>query len=598
MEGALGEDAEADIDQFAGSPADLQRLELALPVPSPGARAEAVPGSVSKPPIQDLVDKLIRHPAKVYETRPLAQITTLVIHHSAVPANVGPQQIANYHVNKLDWPGIGYHYIIAADGTIYQCHRLEAVSYHAVAANPVSVGVCFLGNLTSQVPPTAQLRSAAHLIAWLAQELQISLDEVKGHRELMQTVCPGNQWLTGSNWKHTLLQEVVRIQEEAAPPATGLKTLFHYLLFWAHNGTWAEQDWLNAIEYIAAFRPTAGFAVSDAAQAKFVTIVGGPAGVSPQVAAWLKAQGCAVERIAGRNEAQTRDMLNALVRQGKRFRNLNAAADSSAADEPAAELENIEEADSENMVDSTQAGYQVTLPVFEGPLDLLLHLIERQELDITQVSLAQVTNQYVEYIAQLGERNPDNLADFLVIAAKLLLIKSRVLLPQPPAPLQPDEEEAGEDLVRQLLEYKKFKEAGRKFGDLEALGLHSYIRLATPPRLEPAADLEGVTVDDLLAAVRRAMAIKPPAPLVDSTVSPVIITVAEQMILIEQEVAGGQPASFLRLLDRLSSRLEIIVTLLALLELIKQKRVLIRQEQPFADIEIVRREARPEDEPA
>ena len=108
-----------------------------------------------------------------------------------------------------------------------------------------------------------------------------------------------------------------------------------------------------------------------------------------------------------------------------------------------------------------EPGYQVALPVFEGPLDLLLHLIERQELDITAISLAQVTNQYLEYLAGASERDPDNLADFLVVAAKLLLIKSRVLLPQPPAPPAAEEEDLGDDLVRQLVEYKRFKEAAR-----------------------------------------------------------------------------------------------------------------------------------------
>jgi len=88
--------------------------------------------------------------------------------------------------------------------------------------------------------------------------------------------------------------------------------------------------------------------------------------------------------------------------------------------------------------------YQVNLPVFEGPLDLLLHLIERQELDITQVSLAQVTNQYLDHLARIEERDPDRLADFLVVAAKLLLIKSRALLPQPTGRLEPDEEDIGE----------------------------------------------------------------------------------------------------------------------------------------------------------
>ncbi|MEJ2735962.1 MAG: segregation/condensation protein A, partial [Anaerolineae bacterium] len=123
------------------------------------------------------------------------------------------------------------------------------------------------------------------------------------------------------------------------------------------------------------------------------------------------------------------------------------------------------------MIDIDLSTYQVALPVFEGPLELLLHLIEREELDITQVSLAQVTNQYLDYLAQLSERDPDNLADFLVVAAKLLLIKSRILLPQAPSPTVSDEEDLGEDLVRQHKEYRRFKEAARWLKELDEEGL-------------------------------------------------------------------------------------------------------------------------------
>ncbi len=231
--------------------------------------------------------------------------------------------------------------------------------------------------------------------------------------------------------------------------------------------------------------------------------------------------------------------------------------------------------------------YQVTLPVFEGPLDLLLHLIERQELDITEVSLAQVTNQYLEYLARFGERDPESLADFLVVAAKLLLIKSRILLPQPPTSAVPDEGDEGEDLVRQLIEYRKFKDAARRLKEIETLGLRSYIRLAPAPRLERTVDLGDVTLDDLLEAVHQVFAIKPPAPSVNGTVAPIPITVADQMDLIERETAHGRSASLLRLLERATSRLEIIVTLLALLEMVKQLRVTMYQEGAFADITIV-----------
>ncbi len=245
------------------------------------------------------------------------------------------------------------------------------------------------------------------------------------------------------------------------------------------------------------------------------------------------------------------------------------------------------------MIETETSGYQVSLPVFEGPLDLLLHLIERRELDITDVSLAQVTNQYLEHLAQVSERRPDNLADFLVVAAKLLLIKSRVLLPQPPAPPSP-EEEAGDDLVRQLIEYKRFKEAAGWLKELESQGLRSFVRLAAPPRLEPVVDLGEVSLADLLVAVREVLAVKPPAPSVDNAVAPIPITIADQMDLIERRTARGRRVSFRGLLEGVRSRVEVIVTLLALLEMVKQLRVRMEQDRLFGDILIA---ARDEPEP-
>jgi segregation and condensation protein A len=236
--------------------------------------------------------------------------------------------------------------------------------------------------------------------------------------------------------------------------------------------------------------------------------------------------------------------------------------------------------------------YQVTLPVFEGPLDLLLHLIERQELDITQVSLAQVTNQYLEFLAQISERDPDNLADFLIVAAKLLLIKSRVLLPQPPAPPVPEDEgDVGEDLVQQLIEYKKFREVARWLRALDAQGQCSYVRVGATPHLDPIVDVGDVSLDDLLDAVREALAVQLPEPTVNSVVAPIVITIADQMELIERETARGRTVSFRYLLEQATSRVEIIVTLLALLEMVKQLRVEIRQDRLFGDIRIAGRES-------
>ncbi len=243
------------------------------------------------------------------------------------------------------------------------------------------------------------------------------------------------------------------------------------------------------------------------------------------------------------------------------------------------------------MTELDPAPYQVVLPVFEGPLHLLLHLIEREELDITQVSLAQVTNQYLDYLAQLGQRDPDNLADFLVVAAKLLLIKSRVLLPQPPSPATPEEDDVGEDLVRQLIEYRRFREAARWLQELEEGGQQSYIRLAGMPSLERSVDLGDISLDDLLATVREVLALKPPTPSVNGAVAPITITVTDQMSLIERETAQGRAVSFRLLLEQATSRLEVIVTLLALLELVKQLRVRMRQDRLFGDIQILRKGA-------
>lgn len=232
--------------------------------------------------------------------------------------------------------------------------------------------------------------------------------------------------------------------------------------------------------------------------------------------------------------------------------------------------------------------YRVSLPVFEGPLDLLLHLIERQELDITQVSLALVTNQYLDYLAQLSERDLDNLADFVVVAARLLLIKSRVLLPQPPAPpsLAAEDGDVGADLVQQLVEYKKFKEVAGWLSDQEAKGFRSYVRLAPAPLMDRSLELGDVTLDNLLEALHEVLAAKPSTPSVNGEVSPLFITVAGQMDLIVQETTHKRRIGFLGLMERAANRLEVIVTLLALLELVKQLRVTMSQDHPFGDIMI------------
>jgi len=229
--------------------------------------------------------------------------------------------------------------------------------------------------------------------------------------------------------------------------------------------------------------------------------------------------------------------------------------------------------------------YRVQLEVFEGPLDLLLHLIEQQELEITKVSLAAVTDQYLRYLSQLEHLNAEVLADFLVVAAKLLLIKSRALLPSPP-PIEGEgpEEDVGDDLVRQLLEYQKLKAAAALLRDREETGLRSYVRVANAPTLDRRLDLSDVTLESLLAAARDALSVQPPAPPVDEVVSPVAFTIGQKIQLISSRLKSRGVLRFRRLLLRATSRAEIIVTLLALLELLKERRVRAEQAELFGEI--------------
>ena len=233
--------------------------------------------------------------------------------------------------------------------------------------------------------------------------------------------------------------------------------------------------------------------------------------------------------------------------------------------------------------------YQVHLEVFEGPLDLLLHLIEKQELDITSVSLASVTDQYLDYISHVQRISAENLASFLVVAAKLLLIKSRALLPTPREP-DAEEEDVGEELARQLRAYRRFKELAKQLKEREAEGYRTYLRLAPLPRLEKALDLSEVTLEQLLVAVREALSLQPEAGPVSEVVAPIVISITDKIHDIEGMLAGEGSFSFNRLLQQVHSRGEIIVIFLAMLELIKAGRARVKQTTLFGEIHISRPE--------
>lgn len=239
--------------------------------------------------------------------------------------------------------------------------------------------------------------------------------------------------------------------------------------------------------------------------------------------------------------------------------------------------------------------YKIELPSFTGPLDLLLHLIERQELDITVISLTKVTEQYLEQIEQLKANKMEQLIDFLVVAARLVLIKSRALLPQTDIIIEGEEEEdPAEALLRQLKQYKQFKQAAAWLREREEQGLRTYLRLAPPPKLEGRLDMSGISVDSLLTAVQEALARVDDREESVKIVQPRRITIEGQISRLRRKVRSGQRFQFQELLSGKTSRLEVSVTLLAVLELIKRQEILALQSQLFGPIEILANPDAPE----
>ncbi len=229
-------------------------------------------------------------------------------------------------------------------------------------------------------------------------------------------------------------------------------------------------------------------------------------------------------------------------------------------------------------------GYTVTIPVYAGPLDLLLQLIEHAELDITAVALAQVTDQYLVYIHQM-QVPADEISAFLVMAAKLLQIKSEALLPR--ASARPaGEEDLGEALARQLLIYKRFKELANWLDKRAELHLRTYLRVAPPLKIETRLDMSDITLADLIAAAEGIFAEEAEKQALGTVISAPRITVREKISLITERLGLQPRATFSSLLGQKPSRLEVVVTFLALLELIKRYHVAARQDGLFSDIEI------------
>ncbi len=232
--------------------------------------------------------------------------------------------------------------------------------------------------------------------------------------------------------------------------------------------------------------------------------------------------------------------------------------------------------------------YQVSTDVYSGPLDLLLQLIEKAELDITRLALAQVTDQYLEYLHHLEPQDAAEVSAFLVIAARLVQIKSSALLPRPVLPGVLLEEDPGEALARQLILYKRFKDLSHFLELQESANQRTYLRLDPSPRGQFATklDLNDLTLNDIVAAAREIFGdANNLAPLSEVVTFP-RVTIREKISSILELLRKDGGQSFDQLISAGKTRLEIVVTFLALLELVKRHMVGASQGSLFGSIQL------------
>lgn len=231
---------------------------------------------------------------------------------------------------------------------------------------------------------------------------------------------------------------------------------------------------------------------------------------------------------------------------------------------------------------------KVKIAQFEGPLDLLLRLIEDQKLDITQISLAHVTEQFLQHLRSLQNLNPRNLADWLVIAAKLLVIKSKTLVPT----LELDEEdrEAASGLTWQLYQYKRYKEAARHLQSLDRAARQGWgrrqIEMAEKTRFYPDPDINAATIRDAMRYLAKSLA---EIAAIPKKILGEVVTITEKIDHLQKLISQRIEMKLHDLLSASKSKTEIIVTFLALLELVKQKILTVEQEIIFSDIVIKKR---------
>lgn len=238
------------------------------------------------------------------------------------------------------------------------------------------------------------------------------------------------------------------------------------------------------------------------------------------------------------------------------------------------------------VVRAPRASVTFKLPRFEGPLDLLLHLIKRDEIDISNIPIAHITKQYLETIELMRALDLDVAGEFLVMAATLMRIKAKMLLPLPRSDEEEDEGDPREELVQRLLEYRLYKEASGslKSQEGERRGLFERGMVPTEDEVGPLP-LAPATLFDLLEALNRVLARRPERVVYE--VRTEAYDIEDKMSYIARTVAEDGQLLFSTLMGRARARMEIVVSFMALLELVKMGQIVVVQEANFADILIL-----------
>ncbi len=237
------------------------------------------------------------------------------------------------------------------------------------------------------------------------------------------------------------------------------------------------------------------------------------------------------------------------------------------------------------------------LNVFEGPLDLLLHLIEKNKVDIYDIPIVTITEQYLAYVSEMQEQDMDVMSEFLVMAGTLLQIKSKMLLPREETE-EEEEEDPRAELVRRLLEYKMYKYAALELKDMELDASHNLYKKPTIPKeveeyreeVDPAELVDGLTLsklNDIFRSIMRKQVDKiDPIRSKFGTIEKEEINIEDRMVQIREEVRGLKGINFRTLLETQPTRMNIIITFMSILELMKVGAITIRQEETFGEIVI------------